>query len=232
MRNLADKSTPGPWVNLKGRFWDAMRAFKKKTRKWWHGNQRSCYPLSLICIDDHYGKPISDNDLAEGFPDWWDLKKVVDVRLSDTKRDYAAAGHINDEDADFIAECRAGVPALCDEVERLEAENARLKLIAENAPLLDSMGRGVGNPLDRLENENATLRVENADLRAKLAERYDPVSALDAACRASGIPLADDYEQRLAEWRAYFDAPVTPDSDSAIFRAMADDPEAYPSDAT
>lgn len=67
---------------------------------------------------------------------------------------------------------------------------------------------------------------EIEDARAKLAERYDPVSALDAACRASGIPLADDYERRLAEWRAYLDAPVDPDS--TLYRAIAADPKAYP----
>ncbi len=76
--------------------------------------------------------------------------------------------------AEFIAAAANEMTALCDEVERLEAENARLKLVAENAPLLDSMGRGVGNPLDRLENENAALKVENAEMRAKLAT--DPKS--------------------------------------------------------
>jgi len=59
--------------------------------------------------------------------------------------------------------------SLCDEIEALEKENARLKLIAENAPLLDTMGRGVGNPLDRLENEHAALRVECEYLRDAVA---------------------------------------------------------------
>jgi len=72
------------------------------------------------------------------------------------------------------------------------------------------------------------LEKENAEMRAKLSAT-DPISVLDAACRTSGIPLADDYEQRLAEWRAYVDAPVDPaDLDSAIYRAMADDPKSYP----
>ena len=82
--------------------------------------------------------------------------------------------------------------------------------------------------LASLCDEIDALEKENAEMRAKLSAT-DPISVLDAACRTSGIPLADDYEQRLAEWRAYVDAPVDPaDLDSAIYRAMAADPKAYP----
>lgn len=94
-----------------------------------------------------------------------------------------------------------------------------------NAEFITDAANEIGNLCDEIER----LEAENAEMRAKLAELYDPLSALDAACRASGLSLADDYEQRLAEWRAYVDSPVDPaDLDSALYRAIADDPKAYP----
>lgn len=94
------------------------------------------------------------------------------------------------ERAAFFVDAANEMDALCDEIERLEAENARLKLIAEHGPTLDAMGRGVGNPLDRLEDENAALRAEIEMLRlgptkvlgmtlSEIADMRDKVDADD-----------------------------------------------------
>lgn len=96
--------------------------------------------------------------------DTWPRALPYTVKTSDDVGAYeqaAAAAILNRH----RATPRQDLLALCSEIESLEKENARLKLIAENAPLLDAMGRGVGNPLDRLENENAAIRVEIEILR-------------------------------------------------------------------
>ena len=89
------------------------------------------------------------------------------------------------ERAAFFVDAANEMDSLCDEIEQLEAENARLRLIAEHGPTLDAMGRGAGNPLDRLENENAALRAELETLRANPANSDSaPLRAIADAPKA------------------------------------------------
>ena len=89
------------------------------------------------------------------------------------------------DNAAFIAWCREGVPALCDEVERLRAENAKL-----NEQRLAALGLG--------ELEREALEVVRAE-NVRLADR---VRALSEALRWYADEANYDEEGAPGEWES------------------------------
>lgn len=81
---MAAKATPGPWRNLCDEWNAALDARYKRVKKHWHGplrgtrNKRSNkHCVALIVRDAFQGKPITLGEFWGGYPDWWDLDKII-----------------------------------------------------------------------------------------------------------------------------------------------------------
>lgn len=123
LERLAERATPGPWVDWLARYADAMNAYKKRHGVWYHGTAAWSTPVVLIGgSTDFMGQPLTDEDIP-GRADFHDLKKVIGWRWGMLKRGTTAIteGFLSPEDTAFICASRAAVPALIAEVRRLRA---------------------------------------------------------------------------------------------------------------
>ena len=91
--------------------------------------------------------------------------------------------------------------------------------------------------VERLQKENAALKVENAALRKSIDDLARTVAAEDPGISRSSGGDAESWERRAREYANAFDRVVEKieaaredfdRSDSTLFRAIADDPKAYP----
>jgi hypothetical protein len=107
-------------------------------------------------------------------------------------------GGSNSDDTAFIATARTAVPRLLADRERLTAENARMRQVAELrvGTWRDTAAR-LGAERDRARGTAATLEAENARLREGIEALADQWEADPSNDRTAGPPQPEDYGMDL-----------------------------------
>jgi hypothetical protein len=107
-------------------------------------------------------------------------------------------GGSNSDDTAFIATARTAVPRLLADRERLTAENARMRQVAELrvGTWRDTAAR-LGGERDRARGTAATLEAENARLREGIEALADQWEADPSNDRTAGPPQPEDYGMDL-----------------------------------
>lgn len=80
------KATQPPVADMTSIMRAAYKAYKKRTGKWWHGNERTCMPLVFVAQPRHQGDAVTADDIPIN-ADRWDLDggAVVSVWWSELK---------------------------------------------------------------------------------------------------------------------------------------------------
>lgn len=136
LRRLAEAATPGPWLDLTTIYFERMKDYRKRTRKWWHGTQADSLPVVLIVSALVRGERVNPEDIPQRV-DYWDLNRVISWRwgMLPRRTESIGEGFFSPEDAAFVTASREAVPALLAEVERLEAALAEAHAALGLAPV-------------------------------------------------------------------------------------------------